>query len=149
VVGGGPGLADLRRLAGELQLAGRVRWEGQLPQAELAERYRRAVALLVPGQDEGLGLAAVEAQLSATPVVAAASGGLLDVVTDGQTGLTFPPGQPVALARAIETVVGDPATAARLAEAGRRSAAGRFTTGAAARTYAAVYAEVLQATRRS
>jgi alpha-maltose-1-phosphate synthase len=71
------------------------------------------------------------------------------VVTDGQTGLTFPPGQPVALARAIETVVGDPATAARLAEAGRRSAAGRFTTGAAARTYAAVYAEVLQATRRS
>ena len=42
--------------------------------AELAARYRRAVALLVPGQDEGLGLAAVEAQLSATPVVAAASG---------------------------------------------------------------------------
>jgi glycosyltransferase involved in cell wall biosynthesis len=148
VVGDGPGLADLRRLAGELGLAGRVRWEGQLPQAELADRYRRAVALLAPGQDEGLGLAAVEAQLSATPVVAAASGGLLDVVTDGRTGLTFPPGQPAALARAVETLVADPAAAARLAEAGRRSAAGRFTTGAAARAYAAVYAEVLQAARR-
>ena len=148
VVGEGPGREELRRLAGELGLAGRVRWEGQLPQAELADRYRRAVALLVPGQDEGLGLAAVEAQLSATPVVAAASGGLLDVVADGQTGLTFPPGDPTALARAIETLLADPATAARLAESGRRSAAARFTTQAAARAYAAVYAEVLQAARR-
>jgi glycosyltransferase involved in cell wall biosynthesis len=102
----------------------------------------------VPGQDEGLGLAAVEAQLSATPVIAAASGGLLDVVTDGETGLTFPPGEPTALARTIESLVADPATGARLAEAGRHSAA-RFTTGAAARAYAAVYAEALQATRRS
>jgi glycosyltransferase involved in cell wall biosynthesis len=147
LVGDGPGREDLRRLAGELGLAGRVRWEAQLPQDELADRYRGAVALLVPGQDEGLGLAAVEGQLSATPVVAAASGGLLDVVTDGQTGLTFPPGQPAALARAVEALVADPATAARLADAARRAAA-RFTTGAAARAYAAVYAEALQAARR-
>jgi glycosyltransferase involved in cell wall biosynthesis len=151
VVGDGPAREDLRHLAGELGLAGRVRWEHQLPQVELADRYRRAVALLVPGQDEGLGLAAVEAQLSATPVVAAASGGLLDVVADGQTGLTFPPGQPTALARAIETLVADPATAARLAESGRRSAAARFTTTAAARAYAAVYADAQQSqqSRRS
>jgi len=147
VVGGGPGLADLRRLAGDLGLAGRVRWEGQLPQAELADRYRRAVALLVPGQDEGLGLAAVEGQLSATPVVAAASGGLLDVVTDGSTGWTFPPGEPAALARTIETVVAHPDTAARLAEAGRRAAAARFTTQAAARAYAAIYADALRSGR--
>jgi glycosyltransferase involved in cell wall biosynthesis len=147
VVGEGPGLEDLRRLAGELGLAGRVRWEGHLPQAELADRYRRAVALLVPGRDEGLGLAAVEGQLSATPVVAAASGGLLDVVTDGETGRTFPPGQPAALARAVEAVVADPAAAARLAGAARVAAAGRFGTHAAARTYAAVYAEALQARR--
>jgi glycosyltransferase involved in cell wall biosynthesis len=148
VVGGGPGLADLRRLAGELGLTGRVRWEGQLPQAELADRYRRAIALLVPGQDEGLGLAAVEAQLSATPVVVSASGGLLDVVTDGETGLTFPPGEPAALARAVETLLADPATAARLAEAGRHSAA-RFTTRTAARTYAAIYTDALRSRRPS
>jgi glycosyltransferase involved in cell wall biosynthesis len=141
LVGDGPAREGLRHLAGELGLTHRVRWEARLSQAELADRYRRAVALLVPGQDEGLGLAAVEAQLSATPVVAAASGGLLDVVADGQTGLTFPPGQPAALARAIETLLADPATAARLAESGRRSAAARFTTGAAARAYAGVYAD--------
>ena len=143
VVGDGPGEAALRRLAGELGVAGRVRWDGQLPQAELADRYRRAAALVVPGRDEGLGLVAVEGQLSGAPVVAAASGGLLDVVADGRTGRTFPPGRPDALARAIEAVMADPAGTARMAAAAREQAAARFGTAAAARTYAAVYAEAL------
>jgi glycosyltransferase involved in cell wall biosynthesis len=144
VVGTGPEAAALRRLAGELGVAGRVRWEGQLPQAELADRYRRAAALVVPGRDEGLGLVAVEGQLSGAPVVAAASGGLLDVVADGQTGRTFPPGQPDAVARAVEAVLADPAGTARMAEEARKRAAARFAPAGAARTYAAVYAEALQ-----
>jgi glycosyltransferase involved in cell wall biosynthesis len=148
VVGSGPEGQRLRRLAGELGVAGRVRWDGQLPQADLAGRYRRAAALVVPGRDEGLGLVAVEGQLSGAPVVAAASGGLLDVVADGQTGRTFPPGRPDALARALEAVLADPAGTARMAAAARERAAARFGTAAAARTYAAVYAEALQGRRR-
>ena len=144
VVGTGPEQAALRRLAGELGVAGRVRWEGQLPQAELADRYRRAAALVVPGRDEGLGLVAVEGQLSGAPVVAAASGGLLDVVADGRTGRTFPPGQPEALARAVEAVLADPAGTARMAAEARERAAGRFGPAGAARAYAAVYAEALR-----
>jgi glycosyltransferase involved in cell wall biosynthesis len=144
VVGTGPEGAALRRLAGELGVAGRVRWEGQLPQAELADRYRRAAALVVPGRDEGLGLVAVEGQLSGAPVVAAASGGLLDVVADGRTGRTFPPGDPAALARAVEAVLADPAGTARMTAEARKRAAGRFGPAGAARTYAAVYAEALQ-----
>jgi glycosyltransferase involved in cell wall biosynthesis len=143
VVGGGPDEAALRRLAGELGVAGRVRWDGQLPTAELADRYRRAAALVVPGRDEGLGLAAVEGQLCGAPVVAAASGGLLDVVADGRTGRTFPPGRPDALARAVEAVLADPAGTAQMAAAARDQAAARFGTAAAARRYAAVYAEAL------
>jgi glycosyltransferase involved in cell wall biosynthesis len=147
VVGTGPALAALRQLAADLGVAPRVRWEAQLPQAELADRYRRAVALLAPARDEGLGLAAVEAQLSATPVIAAASGGLLDVVSDGRTGWTFPPDQPAALARTIERVVADPATAATVAAAARAAAATRFSRKATARTYAAIYAQAVQASR--
>jgi glycosyltransferase involved in cell wall biosynthesis len=143
VVGSGPEAAALRRLAGELGVAGRVRWEGQLPQAELADRYRRAAALVVPGRDEGLGLVAVEGQLSGAPVVAAASGGLLDVVTDGRTGRTFPPGQPDALARAVEAVLADPPGTARMAAEARARAAARFGPAGAAKAYAAVYAEAL------
>jgi glycosyltransferase involved in cell wall biosynthesis len=143
VVGSGPLEGDLRRLAQELGVAGRVRWEARLPQEALAERYRQAAALLVPGSDEGLGLVAVEGQLSRAPVIAAASGGLLDVVADGDTGWTFPPGEPSALARVIEQVAEHPAEAAERAEAGRRRAAARFGTRAAASAYAAVYREAL------
>jgi glycosyltransferase involved in cell wall biosynthesis len=144
VVGSGPEEPALRRLAGELGVAGRVRWVGQLPQAELADRYRRAAVLVVPGRDEGLGLVAVEGQLSGAPVVAAASGGLLDVVADGRTGRTFPPGRPDALARAVEAVLADPEATARMAAAAREQAAARFGTAGAARAYAAIYAETLQ-----
>jgi glycosyltransferase involved in cell wall biosynthesis len=148
VVGGGPEEATLRRLAGQLGVADRIRWDGQLPQAQLADRYRRAAMLVVPGRDEGLGLVAVEGQLCGAPVVAAASGGLLDVVADGQTGRTFPPGQPDALARTIEAVLADPAATARMAATAGQRAAARFGTTAAARTYVAVYTQALEGRSR-
>lgn len=147
VVGGGPDEAALRRLAGDLGVADRVRWDGQVPQADLADRYRRAAVLVVPGRDEGFGLVAVEGQLSGAPVVAAASGGLLDVVDDGQTGRTFPPGQPEALARTVEEVLADPEATARMAATARERAAARFGTAASASAYAAVYAEALEGRR--
>ena len=144
LVGSGPLEPDLRRLAKELGVAERLRWERDLRQPELAARYRRAVALLVPGSHEGLGLVAVEGQLCRTPVIAAASGGLLDVVTDGRSGWTFRPGDPSSLASAIQQVVEHPDKAADLAEAGRRAADGRFSTASAASLYATVYAEAIQ-----
>jgi glycosyltransferase involved in cell wall biosynthesis len=144
VVGRGPDEAALRRLAGKLGVADRVRWDGHVPQAELADRYRGAAVLVVPGRDEGLGLVAAEGQLCGAPVVAAASGGLLDVVVDGQTGRTFPPGRPDALARTLEAVLADPAGTARMATTAREQAAARFSPTGAARTYAAVYAEALE-----
>jgi glycosyltransferase involved in cell wall biosynthesis len=147
VVGGGPDEAALRRLAGDLAVAARVRWDGQVPQADLADRYRRAAVLVVPGRDEGFGLVAVEGQLSGAPVVAAASGGLLDVVDDGQTGRTFPPGQPEVLARTVEEVLADPEATARMAATARERAAARFGTAASASAYAAVYAEALEGRR--
>jgi glycosyltransferase involved in cell wall biosynthesis len=143
VVGGGPEAAALRRLAGELGVAGRVRWDGPVSQAELADRYRRAAALVVPGRDEGLGLVAVEGQLSGAPVVAAASGGLLDVVADGRTGRTFPPGDAAALARTVESVLADRDASARMAATARERATARFSPTGAARAYAAVYADAL------
>src|SRR6266540_3918030 len=98
--------------------------------------------------DEGLGLVAVEGQLAGAPVVAAASGGLVDVVRDGDSGRTCAAGEPAALARVVEEVVADPGATARLAEVARRSAIARFGTRAAARAYADAYAEALATGRR-
>src|SRR6266540_4119607 len=148
LVGSGPLEPDLHRLAKELGVADRLRWESGLTQPELAARYRRAAALLVPGSHEGLGLVAVEGQLSGAPVIAAASGGLLDVVTDGHSGWTFRPGDPSALANAIQQVVDHPDQAAGRAAAGRHAAADRFSATSAARIYATLYAEALEAHAR-
>lgn len=143
IVGGGEQEASLRRLAAELGVAGRITWERGLSNEQLADRYRQAVALLVPGQDEGLGVVGIEAQLCATPVVAVASGGLGDVVTDGVTGRMFPPGDDQALARAVEDLHADPAARAAMGEQARRSAVERFGIRRAARAFAALYDEVL------
>jgi glycosyltransferase involved in cell wall biosynthesis len=143
VVGSGPDAAALRALAAELGVAARVQWESALPLEALADRYRQAAALLVPGADEGLGLVAVEAQLCGTPVLAAASGGLLDVVDDGRSGHTFPPGDAHALAKLIDEVLTHPTAAASLAATARERALARFSTRAVAAAYAAIYAEAL------
>jgi glycosyltransferase involved in cell wall biosynthesis len=101
-----------------------------------------------PAIEGALVFAAPPGQLCGAPVVAAASGGLLDVVADGQTGRTFPPGRPDALARTVEAVLADPTGTARLAAAARDRAAAQFGPTGAARAYAAVYAQALEGRSR-
>jgi glycosyltransferase involved in cell wall biosynthesis len=145
IVGSGDQEPALRSLAAELGVDDRIVWEQGISHAELADRYRRAVAVVVPGRDEGLGMVAIEAQFCATPVVAVAAGGLTDVVTDGVNGRTFPPDDDAALARAVQDLCDDPAAAAALAASGRRSALARYSVDGSARAFADLYAEVLKA----
>ena len=105
-------------LVGRVELLGYVqdRW------AELAA----ADVVLVPSRAEPFGNTAVEGMLAARPVVASATQGLVEVLTDGQTGLLVPPDDPEALAQAIGRLADDPALAARLAAAARADALDRF-----------------------
>lgn len=131
--------SGVRKLAGELGLNERITWLPIQPQPELALRYRGARALVIPAIDEGLGLTAIEAALSETPVVAFASGGLTDCVLDGETGSLVPPGDIGALASAIDVVISDPARARAFGRAGRAFALDRFGEHAVAKQYAAIY----------
>lgn len=129
----------VRERADALGLGDRIRWMPILPQSELAKRYRDAYALVIPATDEGLGLTAVEAALSETPVIAFASGGLTDVVQHDRTGLLVPTGDVAALAAAIDRLVEDPALNRRLGAEGRTFALERFSAAAVAQRYAALY----------
>ena len=89
--------------------------------------------------DEGLGIALIEAMAAGVPVVASDVGACREVLDDGALGLLVPPGDPAALADAIEQVRNQPEAAAARAERGRRKVFETFD----AERMAAAYAEVL------
>jgi glycosyltransferase involved in cell wall biosynthesis len=96
---------------------------GPLPHNLVMDAWRRASIAVVPSiWEEPFGLAALEASASGKPVVASRIGGLPDVVVDGENGLLVAPGDPIALQRALERLLADPALRQRMGEAGRRRA---------------------------
>lgn len=143
VVGVGSQDAEARALAASLGIADRLRWHPLLPQAELAQLYREVTALVMPAVDEGLGLVAVEAALSETPVVAFASGGLTDVVINERTGFLVPPGDVGALAASLDRLLASADHGAAFGQAGRRHALATFGPAPAAHRYVDVYRTAL------
>jgi glycosyltransferase involved in cell wall biosynthesis len=139
IAGAGEELERLQGLAQQLGLGDRIRWLGVLPHRELAQLYRSAAAVVVPSLDEGLGLVAVEAQLCETPVVAADSGGLPDVVQHDRTGILVPPADAARLARALDDLLARPDAGASLGRAGRLHALATFAPESVARRYAEIY----------
>jgi glycosyltransferase involved in cell wall biosynthesis len=80
----------------------RVRFLGSVEPERLRELYRGARFFLQPGIED-FGIASVEALACGTPVVAAARGGVLDVVEDGRHGVLYPDWEgPATLAEAID-----------------------------------------------
>lgn len=144
IVGDGEERAALHALATSLGLRARVRWHGAKPATELAPFYRRAAALVIPSVDEGLGLVAVEAQLCETPVIAFASGGVVDVVRDGETGVLVADRTPEALAAAIGQLLERPDRGAPLGRSAAVAARETFSPAHAARRYLAIYRQAIE-----
>jgi phosphatidylinositol alpha-1,6-mannosyltransferase len=126
VVGAGPDDARLRDLGRSLGVADRVRFLGRLTKAELADEYRNCTVFVLParrtadGQLEGYGLVYFEAAAWGRPVIAGRSGGEIDAVVDGQTGLLVDGASVDEIAHAVECLLGDPSRLAALGAAGRQ-----------------------------
>ena len=86
-----------------------------------------ADVVLVPSRVESFGLVAVEALLLGRPVVAARTGGLREVIRDGETGLLVDADSPRELADAVIRLLADPELATALGTAGRADAQARFS----------------------
>jgi glycosyltransferase involved in cell wall biosynthesis len=71
--------------------------------------------------------------LAGRPVIAANAGGVPEIVTDGDTGILVPPGDPAALAAALHRVIAEPAAAAAMAARARAHAREAFSVPAMVR----------------
>jgi glycosyltransferase involved in cell wall biosynthesis len=99
---------------------------GAVPHTEVERLLEQASVVVAPCEREGFGLAAAEAMAFGRPVVAAAGGGLLELVSDGETGLLVPPRDVAALRAAVERLLADPELRGRLGGAARARARERF-----------------------
>jgi glycosyltransferase involved in cell wall biosynthesis/4-amino-4-deoxy-L-arabinose transferase-like glycosyltransferase len=95
----------LRVRLAEHRLQGRVRFAGEVSQADLVELMRCCRALVLPSLSEGLGRVALEAMLAGRPVVGTRAGGIPDIVRHGETGVLVEPGNAAALAAALIDVL--------------------------------------------
>jgi glycogen(starch) synthase len=104
----------LRRVR-DLKLDDSVDFRGQVARGEMRELYRSHDIFIFPSHyKEGFGLVALEAMMSGCLVVSTAQGGAAQVTRNGETGLTFPPGDANAAAAAIESLLHDNARAEHL-----------------------------------
>jgi alpha-maltose-1-phosphate synthase len=116
---------------------------GMLPKHEVIQFMSHARVFVCPSVYEPLGIVNLEAMACGTAVVASRVGGIPEVVADGQTGLLVPPGDPAALAGALNTLIGDQDLAAAMGREGRERAATEFDWTTIAAQTAALYRELL------
>jgi glycogen synthase len=83
---------------------------------DLPHFFTGARVVIVPSWYEGLGLAAIEAQLIGAPLAVSAVAGLSEIVTHNETGLTFPPHDPHGIAAAVTQLTTDAVLAKKLVE---------------------------------
>jgi glycosyltransferase involved in cell wall biosynthesis len=146
IVGEGPELARLRRLASALGLEGQVRFESWLPQEELWSRMRACDVFIFPSLRDGGGLVVVEAMAAGKPVICADLGGPGMHVTE-QCGIKVQPGSPkqvvADLATALERLSRDEEERLRMGRAARERAEQVYLWDRLADRLLAVYTDVL------
>jgi L-malate glycosyltransferase len=142
VFGCGPLEAECREFCATHGLLSSVRFHGF--SESLREQLRSMDLVAMPSLHEGLPFTLLEAMAAGVPVVAAAVGGLKEVLEGSGCGVLVPPGDEAALAEAIEQLRRDPARRARMAARARREVTRRFSATAMAEQYAAVYERTLE-----
>lgn len=141
IAGDGPERVALAAQAARLGLDPQVRWLGV--RDDVADLLAAADVFVLPSRAEGLGVAALEAMAAGCAVVASEVGGLGDAVRKAGGGLLVPPGDAVALADGLFTLLNDPALRARLAAAGPAGVQASFSADGMVAAYEALYADVL------
>jgi glycosyltransferase involved in cell wall biosynthesis len=140
LLGDGPLLADMRRLAAELKILDRVDFRGHL--ADVREYLQATDIFVLPSLQEGMPNSLLEAMAAALPVVATNIGGVRDVLDHGQNGWLVAPRDAAALAAGLETLLGDVRLARKLAANGFRTILDRYSLDGVVLKYIELYQKI-------
>jgi len=127
-----------------------VLWISEMVSPDVVKQlYSHAAVFCCPSVYEPFGIINLEAMACETPVVASATGGILEVVEDGTTGLLVPPARPDELAEALKRVLADKAMARAMGQAGRKRVEEKFSWASVAARTEEVYADAIDEFKRS
>lgn len=134
--------AELHRQTLELGLADHIEWVGfsnKIP--ELMRSFDVFVHTSI--SPEPFGQVVIEAMSEGVPVIGADAGGVREIVADGETGILTPPGDPVALADAVEALLDNPSRARQMGLAGYHRMTSTFTARRTAENMVSVFRDIL------
>lgn len=109
----------IQQLVGNLKLGERVKFLGQVSEADLLESYKRNQIFLFPNHLQSWGLAVFEAMATGVPIIVSRSAGASEVLTDGENALLVEPKNHQALAAHIMKLADNHDLYARLSKSGR------------------------------
>lgn len=139
MAGRGRQASALVALARKLRVVRSVDFVGHLSDRDLVACLAAADVVVLPSRYEPFGIVALEAAAAGAPLVSSTTGGLAEVVIDGETGLSFEPGDVDGLAACVRAVLADPAAADRRARRAKARLAEDFDWNRIAAATAEVY----------
>jgi glycosyltransferase involved in cell wall biosynthesis len=143
LLGEGPEQRDLENLSIELGIDSRVFFLGF--QSNRLRYLKHFDLFVIPSYREGMPRALLEALAAGVPCVGAHIPGIQELLENGVTGFTVPPGNSGALARALSAGISNAELAKRMADAGRDRVLTLHGTGPMARAYEDLYSELCRA----
>lgn len=134
IIGDGPDKGRLEKLVDERGLQNYVSFLGAIPVPRIYGYYRACDVFIMPAREvdgdvEGFGIVFLEAGVFGKPVIGGQSGGVVEAVEDGVTGLLVEPEDVDGIAHAIKELLGNEALARRLGEQGYARVREKFAWG--------------------
>jgi teichuronic acid biosynthesis glycosyltransferase TuaC len=142
VIGDGPELTRLFKLAEKLGVLTRIRFQGRQSRNEVAEAYRRCSVFVLPSRYEGLGCVYLEAMASGKVAVGCRGQGIEEVIRHGENGWLVPPEDLPELIEALRRLLRDDALRTKLGAAARDTILQSFTLQQQAQRLLAIYQEI-------
>lgn len=149
LIGDGPDLESLRRLARSLGVESRVFFAGAMSRGDVYAALARFDLFILPSRVEGFGLALAEGMAAGIPVVTAALPGPLEITLGDNFGRPFNSGSSVSLADAVASVAQmPPSRIAAMCDGARRRVMSRFSIDSTVSAYTDAYHSLIPSARK-